>query len=63
MNKDLEQIKAWRLQALECRAVADQVQLAATREAFMRIADTYEQLANNLEASLGHRDWWKPKTG
>ena len=63
-DPNLEQARRWRLQAEECRAVADQMQNPMAQASFRRMAETYDRLADHLERrAAGVEQPKKPETG
>lgn len=62
MSDDSEQIRQWRRQAVECKAISAQMHLMTSRQRLERMAAHYDQLAENLEAPLPGRKERRPET-
>jgi hypothetical protein len=59
----LEQARLWRLKAEELRTVADQMKNPMARDSFVRMAETYDNLARRWEKQAGGAVEKTPEAG
>src|SRR5262249_23297596 len=52
LERERRQVTAWRLRAVEMRAIADQFSVPSVQETLRRTAANYEQMADHAEALL-----------
>jgi hypothetical protein len=60
-NRGPEQARRWRLKAEECRALADQLLNPRAKASFRRMAETYDQLADQYEIPSNNPAAKKPE--
>jgi hypothetical protein len=53
----------WRLKAVECRAVGDQMRDPMAKVSFQRMAETYDRLAKGLDERMAGLPVRKSATG
>jgi hypothetical protein len=65
MSEDtyLAQAERWRKKAEELRAVADQMRNPFSRQSFLRMAETYDRLAEEYENKAANQATSKPDVG